>query len=180
MTLLRYFNSDLDIKFTFIPQMIFLCCIFVYLCLQIVAKWLFFNAKVIRKNKLFRFIYFQGGYTLFGNFYPGARCAPSLLIGLINMFMMKSRNSGFVNGDEIDPICHLNYWYPMQVNYFVNYITTILEHQKIIFFYNFSHFLNSFLSLYRLVAFLSCCLPSHISFGNSSSSDSEAAIIIWY
>lgn len=104
---LSYYNfkhseSYLDINFTFIPQVIFLSCIFVYLCLEIIAKWLFFNN--------------EGGYYFLGNYYPGARCAPSLLIGLINMFMMKSRRSGFTIEDskEIDPTCHLNYWYPGQ------------------------------------------------------------------
>lgn len=54
--------------------------------------------------------------------YPGAKCAPSLLIGLINMFMMKSRNKGFCkenhcggNDESVYPQCHLNYWYPGQV-----------------------------------------------------------------
>uniref|UniRef100_A0A914HSF5 V-type proton ATPase subunit a n=1 Tax=Globodera rostochiensis TaxID=31243 RepID=A0A914HSF5_GLORO len=97
----KYFKSDLDIKFTFIPQLIFLSSIFIYLCLQIVAKWLFYDA--------------QGGHTVFTYKYPGAICAPSLLIGLINMFMMKSRNKGFYREDgTIDPACHLNYWYPGQ------------------------------------------------------------------
>nr|CAD2155317.1 unnamed protein product [Meloidogyne enterolobii] len=105
---LSYYNfkhseSYLDINFTFIPQVIFLSCIFVYLCLEIVAKWLFFNN--------------EGHYYFLGNYYPGARCAPSLLIGLINMFMMKSRKTGFTIDDESrepGPNCHLNYWYPGQ------------------------------------------------------------------
>uniref|UniRef100_A0A915MT79 V-type proton ATPase subunit a n=1 Tax=Meloidogyne javanica TaxID=6303 RepID=A0A915MT79_MELJA len=105
---LSYYNfkhseSYLDINFTFIPQVIFLSCIFVYLCLEIVAKWLFFNN--------------EGKYYFLGNYYPGARCAPSLLIGLINMFMMKSRKTGFTIDDdsrEPGPNCHLNYWYPGQ------------------------------------------------------------------
>uniref|UniRef100_A0A914NKD0 V-type proton ATPase subunit a n=1 Tax=Meloidogyne incognita TaxID=6306 RepID=A0A914NKD0_MELIC len=105
---LSYYNfkhseSYLDINFTFIPQVIFLSCIFVYLCLEIVAKWLFFNN--------------EGKYYFLGNYYPGARCAPSLLIGLINMFMMKSRKTGFTIDDESrepGPNCHLNYWYPGQ------------------------------------------------------------------
>ena len=62
----------------------------------------------------------QGGYYVFGYYYPGARCAPALLIGLINMFMMKDRPKGFVEGNheegEILPMCHLNYWYPGQVS----------------------------------------------------------------
>ncbi|PAV79512.1 hypothetical protein WR25_08314 [Diploscapter pachys] len=96
----KYFKSDLDIKFMFIPQMLFLSCIFIYLCLEIIVKWLFFS--------------WEGGSVL-GYTYPGASCAPSLLIGLINMFMMKSRPSGFVNEKgETVPQCYLNFWYPGQ------------------------------------------------------------------
>ncbi|ULU02278.1 hypothetical protein L3Y34_002083 [Caenorhabditis briggsae] len=95
-----YFKSDLDVKYMFIPQMIFLSSIFIYLCIQILAKWLFFGSapgSVL-------------GYT-----YPGTNCAPSLLIGLINMFMMKSRNAGFVDEEgNIVPQCWLSTWYPGQ------------------------------------------------------------------
>ncbi|CAD6198536.1 unnamed protein product [Caenorhabditis auriculariae] len=96
----KYFKSDLDIKFMFIPQMIFLSSIFIYLCLQIVAKWLFFTAE---------------GGTVLGYTYPGSSCAPSLLVGLINMFMIKSRAGGFVaeDGSTLD-LCYLNLWYPGQ------------------------------------------------------------------
>ncbi|PAV57452.1 hypothetical protein WR25_17451 [Diploscapter pachys] len=89
----KYFKSDLDIKFMFIPQMLFLSCIFIYLCLQIIIKWIFFSWKAD---------------SVFGFSYPGASC-------LINMLMMKSRPSGFVNenGESISQ-CHLNYWYPGQ------------------------------------------------------------------
>ena len=69
------------------------------------------------------FLIFKGQYYFLGNYYPGARCAPSLLIGLINMFMMKSRKTGFTIDDESrepGPNCHLNYWYPGQVlNFFL-------------------------------------------------------------
>jgi len=105
-----YFKSVVDIVFVFIPQLLFLTCIFIYLCLQIVAKWLFFWVEET---------------TIFGYHYPGPNCAPSLLIGLINMFMMKSRESGFdiwVNATDINPNphyeqldqCHLQQWYPGQ------------------------------------------------------------------
>lgn len=70
----------------------------------------------------FDLIRFQGGYYILGYFYPGGYCAPSLLIGLINMFMMKPRESGFVEGNvpggKVLQNCHLNYWYPGQVNLF--------------------------------------------------------------
>ncbi|CAI5446224.1 unnamed protein product [Caenorhabditis angaria] len=95
-----YFKSDLDIKYMFIPQMIFLGSIFVYLCLQIIVKWLVFGAAAD---------------SVFGYQYPGSNCAPSLLIGLINMFMMKDRKAGFVDesGQQIDQ-CYLSTWYPGQ------------------------------------------------------------------
>ncbi|VDD95947.1 unnamed protein product, partial [Enterobius vermicularis] len=96
----KYFNSRLDFLFMFIPQMLFLGCIFIYLCLEIIFKWMLFSAKP--------------GYVL-GYYYPGSNCAPSLLIGLINMFMVRSRPSGFVNQGGATYIqCHLNFWYPGQ------------------------------------------------------------------
>uniref|UniRef100_A0A914PQA5 V-type proton ATPase subunit a n=1 Tax=Panagrolaimus davidi TaxID=227884 RepID=A0A914PQA5_9BILA len=99
-----YFNSRLDILYMFIPQMLFLCSIFVYLCLEIIMKWIMFD--------------FSGGYTIFGYDYPGAGCSPALLIGLINMFMMKDRPKGFCNENDCKngaiPQCHLNFWYPGQ------------------------------------------------------------------
>lgn len=42
----KFFNSRLDILYMFIPQMLFLCSIFVYLCLQIIIKWIAFDYKV--------------------------------------------------------------------------------------------------------------------------------------
>ncbi|CAL2033061.1 unnamed protein product [Caenorhabditis brenneri] len=38
-------RSVVDIFFVFIPQCLFLGCIFVYLCLQIITKWIFFYVK---------------------------------------------------------------------------------------------------------------------------------------
>ncbi|KAF7635779.1 hypothetical protein Mgra_00004871 [Meloidogyne graminicola] len=97
----KYFNSPIEIFTVFIPQMVFMTCIFIYLCLQIVLKWLFFWVKPA---------------TIFGRIYPGSHCAPSLLIGLINMFMFKERAAGFSeNGHEL-PSCFLNQWYPGQYN----------------------------------------------------------------
>ncbi|CAI5441629.1 unnamed protein product [Caenorhabditis angaria] len=108
-------RSAVDIFFVFIPQCLFLGCIFVYLCIQIVIKWLFFWVKPA---------------YIFGQLYPGSNCAPSLLIGLINMFMVKSRDPGFVtnlnNGNGTDSVivngqnvtytvidqCYLQQWYP--------------------------------------------------------------------
>ncbi|KAL6727024.1 hypothetical protein Aduo_008939 [Ancylostoma duodenale] len=97
----KYFKSDLDIKFMFIPQMVFLACIFIYLCLEIVVKWIWFTAGAQD--------------SIFGYKYPGSNCAPSLLIGLINMFMMKTMGTGFVEEDGSQKFqCYLNNWYPGQ------------------------------------------------------------------
>lgn len=47
----------------------------------------------------------------------GSHCAPSLLIGLINMFMFRKRLEGFVNPETNLEYknCHLSQWYPYQV-----------------------------------------------------------------
>uniref|UniRef100_A0A914RUV3 V-type proton ATPase subunit a n=1 Tax=Parascaris equorum TaxID=6256 RepID=A0A914RUV3_PAREQ len=76
-------------------------------CLQIIIKWIRFSA--------------HPGY-IFGFYYPSTNCAPSLLIGLINMFMLKSREVGFVENNKPDEFgntveleqCHLQQWYPHQ------------------------------------------------------------------
>ncbi|CAI5449187.1 unnamed protein product [Caenorhabditis angaria] len=102
----RHNHSKIDIFTVFIPQMLFMFSIFVYLCVQIILKWLFF---------------WTVEETIFGQVYPGSHCAPSLLIGLINMFMMKDRSPGFVVGTEkengvwkeVDG-CYLSQWYPGQ------------------------------------------------------------------
>ncbi|KAK6748445.1 hypothetical protein RB195_001209 [Necator americanus] len=105
----RFFKSKIDIYTVFIPQMLFMTCIFIYLCLQIILKWVFFWVRP---------------EVIFGQLYPGSHCAPSLLIGLINMFMFKDREAGFVQLDK--PIngspgqyveqdaCYLSQWYPGQ------------------------------------------------------------------
>ncbi|VDO85576.1 unnamed protein product [Heligmosomoides polygyrus] len=52
------------------------------------------------------------------SYIPGPYCAPSLLIGLINMFMPKDRPVGFMmqqNSTLHHPTCYLNQWYPDQV-----------------------------------------------------------------
>ncbi|CAD6196647.1 unnamed protein product [Caenorhabditis auriculariae] len=117
LSLMNYTHnrSLVDIFFVFIPQCLFLGCIFVYLCIQVIMKWIFFYV-----NPAF----------VFGHLYPGANCAPSLLIGLINMFMMKSRDPQFIINygtgsknvtidgkvylyDDTDQ-CYLQQWYPQQ------------------------------------------------------------------
>ena len=57
-----YFNDRLNVIGVFIPEMIFLCSIFVYLVITIIYKWLFWGSN-------------------------RSDCAPSLLINLINIFM---------------------------------------------------------------------------------------------
>ncbi|CAQ48388.2 V-type proton ATPase 116 kDa subunit a 4 [Caenorhabditis elegans] len=95
-----HFKSYIDIISNFIPQVIFLSCIFIYLCIQIIVKWIFFSVNA---------------ENVFGFEYPGSHCAPSLLIGLINMFMFKKRNEGYLNENgEVYSNCHLGYWYPNQ------------------------------------------------------------------
>lgn len=86
-----------------------------HICLQIIIKWVCFSA--------------HPGY-IFGFYYPSTNCAPSLLIGLINMFMLKSREAGFVDNNKPDESgntveldqCHLQQWYPNQV---INSITLL-------------------------------------------------------
>ncbi|VDM44885.1 unnamed protein product [Toxocara canis] len=103
----KHFKAVVDILFMFIPQLVFLSCIFIYLCCQILIKWICFSA--------------HPGYV-FGFYYPSTHCAPSLLIGLINMFMMKSRLEGFVENNKPDEFnktveldqCYLQQWYPNQ------------------------------------------------------------------
>lgn len=64
----------------FLPQLLFLTLLFVYLCILIVAKWINFGV--------------EPGMGSVG-VYPSSHCAPSLLIGFINMFMMKVRARAF-------------------------------------------------------------------------------------
>lgn len=59
----RYFRNSVNIFCEFLPQMIFLSCIFGYLIVLILYKWIAINATM-------------------------SACAPSLLIDLINMFLL--------------------------------------------------------------------------------------------
>lgn len=93
--LFRFFRNYLDMFCTFIPQLLFLACIFIYLVILIFYKWIAFNA---------------GGTMMAVGYYPGSHCAPNLLVGLINMFMLKKRPEGF--GGQT---CFTNAYYPKQV-----------------------------------------------------------------
>ncbi|GMR48286.1 hypothetical protein PMAYCL1PPCAC_18481 [Pristionchus mayeri] len=96
----KFFGSRIEILTSFIPQVVFLSSIFLYLCGQIIVKWILFSV--------------EPGHVL-GYEYPGSNCAPSLLIGLINMFMMKSRREGYTNDNGTTvPNCYLSTWYPGQ------------------------------------------------------------------
>lgn len=67
-------------------------------------------------SKLADVIAFQPQESIFGYKYPGSNCAPSLLIGLINMFQLKEYGKGFVDDDGKQMFqCQLNSWYPGQV-----------------------------------------------------------------
>ncbi|KAK2155312.1 hypothetical protein LSH36_243g04002 [Paralvinella palmiformis] len=79
----RFFRKPLDIFSQFIPQLIFLIVIFVYLVLLIFVKWIKYDSK-------------ESG------------CAPSLLIGFINMFLFSYSNdscstSTFYRGQGQEP-----------------------------------------------------------------------------
>jgi len=60
----RYFNDQVSIVYEWIPQVLFMTCIFVYLCFTIIYKWIAWDS--LRSGD-----------------------APSLLINLIGMFMLK-------------------------------------------------------------------------------------------
>lgn len=80
----RYFGNTLNIFCEFIPQVIFLSSIFLYLVIIIMAKWIHISA------------------------YDSA-CAPSLLIGLINMVMFK-----YPKMDSTKSNCAVVSWYKGQ------------------------------------------------------------------
>ncbi|CAG0882372.1 unnamed protein product [Darwinula stevensoni] len=61
----RYFKRPLNIWCEFIPQLVFMCCLFGYLVILVFHKWVFYSAKE-------------------------AGCAPSILITLINMVLLKT------------------------------------------------------------------------------------------
>lgn len=64
----RYFRKTLNIILQFIPEMIFMLCLFGYLVFMIIFKWCHYDVHVSRK-------------------------APSILIHFINMFMFNYSDS---------------------------------------------------------------------------------------
>ena len=68
----RYFQKPLNIVTEFIPQILFMCCMFGYLSLLMFIKWSKYYANVEADT-----------FTL------SERCAPSILITFINMVMFR-------------------------------------------------------------------------------------------
>merc|ERR1719158_1759607 len=68
----KYFGKTVSIIHEFLPQMIFLACMFGYMALLMFHKWTAFSA---------------GGFD--GNILTTERCAPSILITFINMVLFK-------------------------------------------------------------------------------------------
>ncbi|XP_063423512.1 V-type proton ATPase 116 kDa subunit a 1-like isoform X1 [Mytilus trossulus] len=64
----RHFKNKLNIICEFIPQVIFMCSIFGYLCILVFYKWTHFTVSDLGKD-------------------------PNLLIGLINMFLMQRKKT---------------------------------------------------------------------------------------
>ena len=77
-----FFGRTINILFEFIPKIIFLTFIFVYLCIMILIKWLTFVGTP-----------------------DSTQCAPNLLIELINMFFLKT--SALDDNGEVS--CHQLY-----------------------------------------------------------------------
>jgi V-type H+-transporting ATPase subunit a len=83
----KYFKKPLNIMAEFIPQIIFMMCMFGYLSLLMWHKWTAYSADVddIRMSE---------------------RCAPSILITFINMVLFKD--------NEFEPVCESAYMFAGQ------------------------------------------------------------------
>merc|ERR1719412_2157143 len=89
----KFFSKALNITCEFIPQVLFLCCMFGYMALLMFHKWTAYAA---------------GGFD--GDVTTTERCAPSILITFINMILFKY-------GDDVEPLspeCGLPYMYAGQ------------------------------------------------------------------
>jgi len=82
-----YFKRPLNVMAEFIPQIIFLVCMFGYLTLLMWMKWTMYSADAI-------------------NLVDSERCAPSILITFINMVLFKT--------NEFEPECETAYMYAGQ------------------------------------------------------------------
>jgi len=79
----KYFGKSVNIFCEFVPQIIFLCCLFGYMSLLMFHKWTAFVA---------------GGFD--GDVKTTERCAPSILITFINMILFKDNEN---DSPECDP-----------------------------------------------------------------------------
>lgn len=93
----RYFKNTLNIVCEFIPQMIFLCFLFLYMVVMMFIKWLTFWATNDRKFFFFFLNFFKVFFINVFSFLFSAEfvqysphCAPSILITFINMVLFKS------------------------------------------------------------------------------------------
>jgi len=80
----RYFRHLSDIVTMFLPQVLFLLCLFGWLCMIVIIKWIMFSAQVLGP---------QASQDPTEVRY-GTHCAPSLLLTFINMFLLKDMNAG--------------------------------------------------------------------------------------
>ncbi|KAK9892762.1 hypothetical protein WA026_021952 [Henosepilachna vigintioctopunctata] len=82
-----YFKHYSDIFVKFLPQIIFLCCIFFWMVVMIFMKWIKYSATLTDVDL-------------------GTSCAPSVLIYFINMMLMKEQ--------EATPGCNHKYMFEFQ------------------------------------------------------------------
>merc|ERR1719195_494879 len=91
----KFFGKAVNITMEFIPQLLFLCCMFGYMSLLMFHKWTAYTA---------------GGFD--GDVLSTERCAPSILITFINMVLFKYDPE---NGAEpLSPECGDPYMYAGQ------------------------------------------------------------------
>ncbi|XP_037093376.1 V-type proton ATPase 116 kDa subunit a1-like isoform X2 [Pollicipes pollicipes] len=75
----RYFRKFSDIVTMFLPQVLFLLCLFGWLCMLCLLKWIMYSAPF--------------NPTTPEEIRYGTHCAPSLLLIFINMFLLKDMNA---------------------------------------------------------------------------------------
>lgn len=87
----RYFKNRLSIFCEFIPQIIFMCFLFLYMVMLMFIKWIIFFPTNVCKlsyaaifDVTYYFVFFLDEYIQRS---PG--CAPSILITFINMVLFK-------------------------------------------------------------------------------------------